>query len=112
MAFRDNLSFPNSRVNNPCVITHKRAVHINFAAEVLNHANLQVFVNSVLREIFERKWETMTEGWRKLLTKSFVICSQVLKYHSGEQIWDTEISEACGLYRENRNSCRVTGREN
>jgi hypothetical protein len=43
------------------------------------------------------------------MMKSFVICSQVLKYHSGEQIWDTEIGGACGLYRENRNACRVTG---
>ena len=41
--------------------------------------------------------------------KSIVICSHVLKYNSGDQIWESEFSGARGRYRENRIACRVTG---
>jgi len=46
------------------------------------------------------------------MMKSFVFCSHVLKYHSGDQIWEGEFNGARGSYRENRNSCRVMGGEN
>jgi hypothetical protein len=63
----------------------------------------------VLRRILERRRDEVTEEWRRLQGAS---CSVLLtKYHSGDQIKNTEISGACSTYAGEERCIQGFGRE-
>jgi hypothetical protein len=63
---------------------------------------LRVFENKVLRRIFGPKRDEVTGKWRRLLTRSFMLCTPH-QYHSGDQVKKTEMGRTCGTYgREER----------
>jgi len=68
---------------------------------------MRMLQNRMLRKTFRSKWDEMTGECRRLYTEGGALCSVVTKYHSGDQINETEMGEACGTYGEQRGAYRV-----
>jgi hypothetical protein len=63
---------------------------------VKGELKLKVFLNKVLRRIFRHKRDCVTEGWRKCIMRSFIICIlHQLSFVSSNK--ENEIGETCSM---------------
>jgi hypothetical protein len=59
---------------------------------------LRVFENRVLRRILGPKRDEVTAEWRRLHNKELYASLLLTKYHSGDQVKQTEMGRTCGTY--------------